>query len=46
MKGMDGAISATTVACDFERLMKAEGDTRVQKVECSESATAAIKHMG
>ncbi|MBL8885540.1 MAG: isocitrate dehydrogenase (NADP(+)) [Phycisphaerales bacterium] len=46
IKGMDGAISAKTVTYDFERLMKAEGDTSVQKVKCSEFADAVIKHMG
>ncbi|MDX2119264.1 MAG: NADP-dependent isocitrate dehydrogenase [Planctomycetota bacterium] len=46
IKGMDGAISAKTVTYDFERLMKAEGDTSVKKVKCSEFADAVIKHMG
>ena len=46
IKGMDGAISAKTVTYDFERLMKAEGDTNVKKVKCSEFATEVIKHMG
>lgn len=46
IKGMDGAISAKTVTYDFERLMKAEGDTTVKKVKCSEFADAVIKHMG
>jgi len=46
IKGMDGAISAKTVTYDFERLMKAEGDTAVKKVKCSEFADAVIKHMG
>jgi len=46
IKGMDGAISAKTVTYDFERLMKAEGDTQVKKVKCSEFADAVIKHMG
>ncbi len=45
IKGMDGAISAKTVTYDFERLMKAEGDTTVKKVKCSEFADAIIKHM-
>jgi isocitrate dehydrogenase len=45
IKGMDGAISAKTVTYDFERLMKAEGDTGVRKVKCSEFADAVIKHM-
>ena len=45
IKGMDGAISAKTVTYDFERLMKAEGDTAVKKVKCSEFADAIIKHM-
>ncbi|MEA5556254.1 isocitrate dehydrogenase (NADP(+)) [Nodularia spumigena] len=45
IKGMDGAISAKTVTYDFERLMKAEGDTQVKKVKCSEFADAIIKHM-
>jgi len=45
IKGMDGAISAKTVTYDFERLMKAEGDTGVTKVKCSEFADAVIKHM-
>jgi isocitrate dehydrogenase len=46
IKGMDGAISAKTVTYDFERLMKAEGDTTVKKVKCSEFADAVIGHMG
>ena len=46
IKGMDGAISAKTVTYDFERLMKAEGDTAVTKVKCSGFADAIIKHMG
>jgi len=45
IKGMDGAISAKTVTYDFERLMKAEGDTSVKKVKCSEFADAVISHM-
>ncbi len=46
IKGMDGAISAKTVTYDFERLMKAEGDTSVKKVKCSEFGDAVIQHMG
>ena len=46
IKGMDGAISAKTVTYDFERLMKAEGDTGVTKVKCSGFGDAIIKHMG
>jgi isocitrate dehydrogenase len=46
IKGMDGAIGAKTVTYDFERLMKAEGDTTVKKVKCSEFATELIRHMG
>ncbi|MBX3381006.1 MAG: isocitrate dehydrogenase (NADP(+)) [Phycisphaeraceae bacterium] len=46
IKGMDGAISAKTVTYDFERLMKAEGDSGVTKVKCSEFGDAIIKHMG
>ncbi|MBX3386993.1 MAG: isocitrate dehydrogenase (NADP(+)) [Phycisphaeraceae bacterium] len=46
IKGMDGAISAKTVTYDFERLMKAEGDTQVRKVKCSEFGEAVVKHMG
>jgi isocitrate dehydrogenase len=46
IKGMDGAISAKTVTYDFERLMKAEGDTTVKKLKCSEFGDAVIKHMG
>jgi isocitrate dehydrogenase len=46
IKGMDGAISAKTVTYDFERLMKAEGDTSVKKLKCSEFGDAVIKHMG
>ncbi len=46
IKGMDGAISAKTVTYDFERLMKAEGDTQVKKVKCSEFASEVVKHMG
>ncbi|QOI99327.1 MAG: NADP-dependent isocitrate dehydrogenase [Phycisphaeraceae bacterium] len=45
IKGMDGAIDARTVTYDFERLMKAEGDTKVRKVKCSEFADAVIAHM-
>jgi isocitrate dehydrogenase len=45
IKGMDGAIGAKTVTYDFERLMKAEGDTQVKKVKCSEFASAVIGHM-
>jgi isocitrate dehydrogenase len=45
IKGMDGAISAKTVTYDFERLMKAEGDTTVKKLKCSEFADAIISHM-
>jgi len=45
IKGMDGAIGAKTVTYDFERLMKAEGDTQVKKVKCSEFAEAVVKHM-
>jgi isocitrate dehydrogenase len=45
IKGMDGAISAKTVTYDFERLMKAEGDTQVKKVKCSEFGQAVVKHM-
>ncbi|QYO68856.1 hypothetical protein JVX88_36060 [Leptolyngbya sp. 7M] len=46
IKGMDAAISAKTVTYDFERLMKAEGDTQVRKVKCSEFAGEVIRHMG
>ncbi len=46
IKGMDGAITAKTVTYDFERLMKAEGDTGVTKVKCSGFADAIIEHMG
>ncbi|MBK8915286.1 MAG: isocitrate dehydrogenase (NADP(+)) [Phycisphaerales bacterium] len=45
IRGMDGAISAKTVTYDFERLMKAEGDTQVKKVKCSEFGQAVIRHM-
>jgi isocitrate dehydrogenase len=45
IKGMDGAITAKTVTYDFERLMKAEGDTQVKKVKCSEFADAVIGKM-
>jgi len=45
IKGMDGAIAAKTVTYDFERLMKAEGDTQVKKVKCSEFADAVIGKM-
>lgn len=45
IKGMDGAISAKTVTYDFERLMKAEGDTQVKKLKCSEFGKAVISHM-
>ncbi len=46
IKGMEGAISAKTVTYDFERLMKAEGDTAVTKVKCSGFADAVIGQMG
>ncbi|MDX2114607.1 MAG: isocitrate dehydrogenase (NADP(+)) [Planctomycetota bacterium] len=46
IKGMDGAIGAKTVTYDFERLMKAEGDTQVRKVKCSEFAGEVVRHMG
>ncbi|MBL8990764.1 MAG: NADP-dependent isocitrate dehydrogenase [Phycisphaerae bacterium] len=46
IKGMDGAITAKTVTYDFERLMKAEGDTQVSKVKCSEFAEAVVGKMG
>jgi isocitrate dehydrogenase len=46
IKGMEGAISAKTVTYDFERLMKAEGDTSAKKLKCSEFGDAMIKHMG
>jgi isocitrate dehydrogenase len=46
IKGMDGAIAAKTVTYDFERLMKAEGDTQVRKLKCSEFGDAIIQHMG
>jgi isocitrate dehydrogenase len=46
VKGMDSAISAKTVTYDFERLMKAEGETGVTKVKCSEFGEAVIKGMG
>ena len=46
IKGMDGAITAKTVTYDFERLMKAEGDSGVRKVKCSEFGDEVIKHMG
>jgi isocitrate dehydrogenase len=45
IKGMNNAIAAKTVTYDFERLMKAEGDTQVKKVKCSEFADAVIKGM-
>ncbi|MBI1189819.1 MAG: NADP-dependent isocitrate dehydrogenase [Tepidisphaera sp.] len=45
IKGMDGAITAKTVTYDFERLMKAEGDTGVTKVKCSEFGDAVIGKM-
>lgn len=45
LKGMNGAITAKTVTYDFERLMKAEGDSQVRKVKCSEFADAVIKAM-
>jgi isocitrate dehydrogenase len=46
IKGMEGAISAKTVTYDFERLMKAEGDTSAKKLKCSEFGDAMVKHMG
>ncbi|MCC6659415.1 MAG: isocitrate dehydrogenase (NADP(+)) [Phycisphaerales bacterium] len=46
IKGMEGAIGAKTVTYDFERLMKAEGDTQVKKVKCSEFGGAVVQHMG
>ncbi|CAN5812708.1 hypothetical protein BH11PLA1_BH11PLA1_16890 [soil metagenome] len=45
IKGMDGAIAAKTVTYDFERLMKAEGDTAVKKVKCSEFGGAVVGKM-
>jgi isocitrate dehydrogenase len=46
IRGMEGAIAAKTVTYDFERLMRAEGDTQVRKVKCSEFGTEVIRHMG
>lgn len=46
IEGMDGALSTKTVTYDFQRRMKAEGDTGVTKVKCSVFADAVIKHMG
>lgn len=45
IKGMDGAIGAKTVTYDFERLLRAEGDTSVKKVKCSEFGEAVVRHM-
>lgn len=45
IQGMDGAISSRTVTYDFARLMKREGETRVQEVKCSEFGHAVIRHM-
>lgn len=45
IKGMDGAIGAKTVTYDFERLLKAEGDTGVRRVKCSEFGEAVASHM-
>jgi isocitrate dehydrogenase len=45
IKGMDGAISAREVTYDFERLMRAEGQS-AKLLKCSEFGAAVIKHMG
>jgi isocitrate dehydrogenase len=44
IKGMDGAIAARTVTYDFARLMRAEGETGVTEVKCSEFGEAVIRH--
>ena len=46
IQGAAWALHAKTVTYDFERLMKAEGDTTVKTVKCSEFAEAVVKHMG
>ena len=45
IKGMDGAIGAKEVTYDFERLMRAEGQT-VKLLKCSEFGQAVIRYMG
>jgi isocitrate dehydrogenase len=45
IRGLEGAIAARTVTYDFERLMKAEGDSQVKKLKCSEFGEAIIRHM-
>ncbi len=44
IKGIDGAIGAKEVTYDFERLMRAEGET-VKLLKCSEFGQAVIRHM-
>lgn len=46
VNGTNGALSAKPVAYDFERRMKAEGDTTVKKVNRTGFGDAIIKHMG
>jgi hypothetical protein len=41
IKGMDGAISAKTVTYDFERLMKAEGDTTSRRSSARSSNSSS-----
>jgi isocitrate dehydrogenase len=45
LKGMDGAIGAGEVTYDFERLMRAEGQS-AKLLKCSEFGEAVIRHMG
>jgi len=45
IKGMDGAIGAKRVTYDFARLMRAEGQSGVSELKCSEFGTAIIEHM-
>jgi isocitrate dehydrogenase len=45
IKGMKAAIAAREVTYDFERLMRAEGQT-AKLLKCSEFGAAVAKHMG
>ncbi len=45
IKGINGAIGAKEVTYDFERLMRAEGET-AKLLKCSEFGQAVIRHMG
>ncbi len=45
IEGMNKAIAQKTVTYDFARLMRAEGQTGVTEVKCSEFGQAVIKNM-